>query len=83
MKKIQYFFLTMALLALGNAGAVAKVWHVSAQGSDTSNGSSKAPFATISKAAYQAIAGDTVLIHCGVYVSGFLRLMVASVRLEE
>ncbi|MBV3639171.1 right-handed parallel beta-helix repeat-containing protein [Bacteroides cellulosilyticus] len=67
MKKIQYVFLTMALLALGNAGVVAKVWHVSVQGSDTSNGSSKSPFATISKAAYQAIAGDTVLIHGGVY----------------
>jgi alpha-N-arabinofuranosidase len=45
----------------------ARTLHVSVKGSDTNKGSANQPFATISKAAFLAIAGDTVLIHRGVY----------------
>lgn len=50
------------------ATSSARVWHVDcANGSVENDGSKSAPLNTISKAAYLAIAGDTVLIHGGVY----------------
>ena len=55
------------LLLLGCISVMARVWHVDSNGSDTNDGTQKSPFATISKAAYLALAGDTVLIHKGVY----------------
>ena len=50
-------------------GVEGKTYHVSkvAYASDNNNGSENFPFATISKAAEIAKAGDTVIIHDGVY----------------
>ena len=41
--------------------------HVSKQGSDNNNGTKEAPYLTINKAAQEAKAGDTVIVHEGVY----------------
>lgn len=43
------------------------IYHVSKQGSDKNEGSEKQPFLTIQKAAGIAKAGDTVIVHEGVY----------------
>ena len=43
------------------------VYHVSLCGSDFADGSEKAPFRNISKAASEAEAGDTVIVHEGEY----------------
>ena len=61
-----YGIMFMAALLL-SWSIEAKTWHVSKNGSDTNSGSSEAPFLTISKAAFLAVAGDTVLIRGGVY----------------
>ena len=45
----------------------ATTFHVAPNGSDRNKGTERSPFAHISKAAFEAIAGDTVLIHEGVY----------------
>ncbi len=45
----------------------ARTWHVSPSGSDSNDGSAESPVKTISKAAFNAISGDTVLISAGVY----------------
>lgn len=45
----------------------ARQLHVSKNGSDNYEGNKAHPFLTISKAAHTAIAGDTVMIHGGVY----------------
>ena len=42
-------------------------YHVSKNGSDTAQGTKEAPFLTINKAAAVAVAGDTVIVHEGVY----------------
>ncbi len=44
-----------------------RVLHVSKEGSDTNNGTQQEPFLSISKAAFEAIAGDTILIQEGTY----------------
>ncbi len=44
-----------------------KIYHVSKKGSDQNSGSAESPFLTIQKAADTAIAGDTVIVHEGVY----------------
>lgn len=44
-----------------------RVYHVSKKGSDTSEGTKDHPFLTINKAASVATAGDTVIVHEGVY----------------
>lgn len=54
-------------LALSTMSASAKSWYVSAEGSDMNSGSIEAPYRTISKAAYHALAGDSVVISSGVY----------------
>ncbi|MFI3264771.1 MAG: right-handed parallel beta-helix repeat-containing protein [Rikenellaceae bacterium] len=60
--------LTLLLSALVMcASASARIWHVSPSGSDTNDGTAASPVRTISKAAFYAIAGDTVLIQQGVY----------------
>jgi len=64
MKKLLF---TLFVLLLNSNAFMAREWHVSPDGSDQNKGSQKSPFATISKAAYLALAGDTVLIHGGVY----------------
>ena len=46
---------------------VGREYHVSIQGSDLREGSINNPFRTISKAASVAVAGDTVIVHAGVY----------------
>jgi hypothetical protein len=43
------------------------ILHVATTGSDTAAGSESAPFRTINRAAQLAVAGDTVLVHEGVY----------------
>ncbi|MFI3263511.1 MAG: right-handed parallel beta-helix repeat-containing protein [Rikenellaceae bacterium] len=45
----------------------ARTLYVSKSGSDQNEGSKEAPYLTISKAAYHAIAGDTVLVSEGTY----------------
>jgi alpha-L-arabinofuranosidase len=44
-----------------------RVYHVAKTGSDLGNGTKEAPFLTINKAASIAVAGDTVIVHEGVY----------------
>ena len=44
-----------------------QVWYVSAKGDDRSNGSAKAPFRTISRAAMATAPGDTVIVKGGTY----------------
>ncbi|MDZ7833986.1 MAG: DUF1565 domain-containing protein [Alkalibacterium sp.] len=44
-----------------------KTYHVAKNGSDMNEGTEEHPFLTISKAASLAIAGDTVIVHKGVY----------------
>ncbi len=45
----------------------ARTWHVSTSGSNRNDGTKESPLRTISKAASQAISGDTVLIYGGIY----------------
>ncbi len=60
--------LTTLLLALAVTTQLsARTWHVSKDGSNMNDGSAEKPVRTISKAAFNAIAGDTVLIREGVY----------------
>ncbi len=63
MRKIT--LLLSAILLCGSLSA--RTWHVSPSGSDANEGTSDAPVKTISKAAFHALAGDTVLIREGVY----------------
>ncbi len=63
MKKINLLF--ALLLLCGSLSA--RTWHVSPNGSDTNDGTAENPVRTISKAAYHALACDTVLIYEGVY----------------
>ncbi len=42
-------------------------YHVSMQGNDRNQGTAAQPLRTISRAASQAVAGDTVIVHSGVY----------------
>ncbi len=44
-----------------------KTYHVALTGSDSNEGTEAKPFRTIQKAADEAHAGDTVIIHAGVY----------------
>ncbi|MDO5516354.1 MAG: right-handed parallel beta-helix repeat-containing protein [Clostridium sp.] len=44
-----------------------KIYHVSKSGSDSNLGMENAPFLTIQRAADVAMAGDTVIVHTGVY----------------
>lgn len=66
MKRI-YVFSILFMLLLIDARVVAKTWYVSVAGANNNPGTVEAPFATISKAAYLAIAGDTIMIHGGTY----------------
>ncbi len=43
------------------------IYHVAKTGLDTNPGTEAAPFLTIQKAADLAVAGDTVMVHAGVY----------------
>ncbi len=55
------------LLLLSIVSLQAREIHVSPSGSNSNNGSAQNPYRTISKAAYVAIAGDSVIIHEGTY----------------
>ena len=44
-----------------------KTWHVALTGNDMNDGSAKAPFRTISRAALATVPGDTVLVNEGIY----------------
>ncbi len=46
---------------------MAITYHVAKNGSDLNDGTNKCPFRTIQKAADMAVAGDTVIVHKGVY----------------
>ena len=59
--------LLLLLLSVSCFFASAREYHVSPKGSDENEGSLKAPFKTISKAAAVAVAGDTITVHEGVY----------------
>ncbi len=60
--------LNLTLLLLMSALCLeAKNIHVSPSGSDTNSGAAETPYRTISKAALVALAGDSIVIHEGVY----------------
>lgn len=67
MKKLLTTSLLTLAMALCSHTLSARTWHVSADGSDTNDGTKEAPYATISKAARLAIARDTILISGGTY----------------
>lgn len=65
MKNVRLVLIFVSFICSFNV--VGNTWHISSRGSDTNTGSSSHPFYTISKAAFLAVAGDTVMIHEGVY----------------
>jgi len=65
MQKFRLLLLSSFLLM--SVCASARTWHISKSGSDLNEGTEAKPFLTISKGARVALAGDTVLIHGGVY----------------
>lgn len=56
-----------ALLLVVGFATQARNIHVSPSGSNMNDGSKESPYRTISKAAYVALAGDSVIIHEGTY----------------
>ncbi|MEN6456198.1 MAG: hypothetical protein ABFD10_18250, partial [Prolixibacteraceae bacterium] len=63
-------FRKIELLMFGlllSVGISAREYHVSVKGDDGYNGSAPKPFLTISRAAREAMPGDTVTVHAGVY----------------
>jgi hypothetical protein len=56
-----------------------RIYHVAKTGSDTNEGSAESPWLTISHAALKVKAGDTVIIHQGVYSEG-VRAMATGVQ---
>lgn len=63
----KHFFTFLLLFTFSNSNIFSKVINVSPKGSDVNTGTIEAPLATISKAARIALAGDTILIHEGIY----------------
>lgn len=64
MRRKQLFF---TLLLLCCAAVQAKEYHVSSKGNDANEGTEKAPFRTIGKAAEYAFPGDIITVHAGTY----------------
>ena len=64
MKRKQLLF---TLLLLCCAVVQAKEYHVSVKGNDMNEGTEKAPFRTIGKAAEYAFPGDVITVHGGTY----------------
>jgi alpha-L-arabinofuranosidase len=64
MKTILSLFITVLLIACAPSG---HEYHVSVNGSDTGDGTAKAPFKTISAAAAIAQPGDVITVHAGIY----------------
>src|SRR5919199_6775317 len=56
-----------ATAATRKSAGMASVFHVATTGSDSSDGSRNQPLRTISRGAELAQAGDTVVVHAGVY----------------
>lgn len=64
MKRKQLLF---AMLLLFCIAGQAREYHVSMKGNDTNEGTEKAPFRTIGKAAEYAFPGDVITVHAGTY----------------
>ncbi len=58
---LSFLFLFSGIIVL------AREYHVSVHGDDQGDGTIASPFRTISKAAEQAVAGDIIIVHEGVY----------------
>ena len=58
------------IMTLQAARAQARTFHVAPNGADTNSGIPEAPLRTLQRAADLARAGDTVLVHSGVYQGG-------------
>lgn len=65
--KIKTILFAMLTMLLSNSMVSARTLYVSKSGSDNNAGTKQQPYLTISKAAYHAISGDTVLVSEGVY----------------
>ena len=63
MKRISFF----VLLVFVSGSLFSKEIHVSVNGNDKNGGSLASPFQTISKAAGEAMPGDIIIVHSGVY----------------
>lgn len=64
MKRKQLLFTSLLLFCMT---LQAKEYHVSVKGNDTNEGTEKAPFLTIGKAAEYAFPGDVITVHAGTY----------------
>lgn len=60
------FFLTLTLV-MSCSIAIARDIHVSVKGNDNNQGSVYSPYRTINKAAKEAVPGDVITVHEGVY----------------
>lgn len=60
-------FLSITLLLVLNANVRAADYYVAKNGNDMNVGSEASPWLTVQKAAYKAVAGDTVYIKSGIY----------------
>jgi len=60
-------FLSIILLLVLNANVRAADYYVAKNGNDNNIGSEANPWLTIQKAAYKAVAGDTVYVKSGIY----------------
>ena len=65
MKKLKLCFLL--IIFFSPSLLLAKEYHVSVKGKDTNDGSSSAPFQSISKAVEHAFPGDIITVHEGIY----------------
>lgn len=63
----QFLIAALVVSAVGFAAAHARSLHVASSGDDGNSGAEASPLRTIQKAAEVARAGDTVLVHGGVY----------------
>ena len=57
----------VCVLTLLTSAVSAKDYHVSKKGDDSNSGNQSAPFKTISKAAEEAMPGDTITVYEGIY----------------
>ncbi len=64
MKQVLFFLL---LFFINNNIGYSREYHVSVNGSDTNEGTINGPFRTISRAAEDAMPGDVIIVHEGVY----------------
>lgn len=64
---MRIFYISLILISILSGELLATRYYVSTSGNDLNNGSFEKPFATLSKAASSAIAGDTIFIRGGVY----------------